>query len=221
LSSLMEQPVIYVFTHDSIGLGEDGPTHQPIEQLATLRATPHFTVIRPADANEAAEAWRVTAEHMVGPVALVLSRQKVPTLDRNVYAPASGLTHGAYILKDATGGSPDVILVATGAEVHLITAAQKTLEDRGVKTRIVSMPSWELFDAQTVDYRTSVLQFGVKKLAVEAGSPLGWHKYVGSDGDVIALDHFGASAPAERIFKEFGFTPENVVDRTLKLIGRQ
>jgi transketolase len=187
---------------------------------ATLRATPHFTVIRPADANEAAEAWRVAAEHLVGPVALVLSRQKVPTLDRGIYAGASGLKYGAYVLKEASGGRPDVILIATGAEVHLITAAQKTLEERGIRTRIVSMPSWELFDAQTNDYRQSVLPSGAKKLAVEAGSSLGWHKYVGSHGDIIALDHFGASAPADRIFKEFGFTPENVVNRALKLIGR-
>src|SRR5207249_4905295 len=166
LTAVMEQPVIFVFTHDSVGLGEDGPTHQPIEQLATLRATPHITVIRPGDANEAAEAWRVTAEHLVGPVALILTRQKVPTLDRTAYAPASGLKRGAYTLKEASGGAPDVILIATGSEVQLITAAQKTLEDRGIKTRAVSMPSWELFDAQTHDYRQSVLPSGIKKLAV-------------------------------------------------------
>jgi transketolase len=215
----MKQPVIYVFTHDSVGLGEDGPTHQPIEQLATLRATPHFTVIRPADANEAVEAWRAAAEHVVGPVALVLTRQKVPTLDRSVYAPASGLHRGAYVLKDADGGSPDVILIATGSEVTLIVEAHKLLAQRGVRARIVSMPSWELFDSQTPHYRESVLPQGVKKLAVEAAASLGWHKYAGSDGDVLAIDHFGASAPAERVFQEFGFTAENVADRATQLIN--
>ncbi len=221
LSSLMKQPVVYVFTHDSVGLGEDGPTHQPIEQLATLRATPHFTVIRPGDANEAVEAWRAAAQHVVGPVALILTRQKVPTLDRSVYSPAAGLHKGAYVLKEADGGNPDVVLIATGSEVSLIVEAQKLLAQRGVRARIVSMPSLELFDAQTSDYRDSVLPAGIKKLAVEAGASLGWHKYVGTDGDVLAIDHFGASAPAERIFQEFGFTAENVANRALTLIGRE
>lgn len=220
LSCLMEQPVVYVFTHDSVGLGEDGPTHQPIEQLATLRATPHMTVIRPADANEAAESWKAAAQHIVGPVALVLTRQKVPTIDRTAYAPAAGLHKGAYILKEADGGSPQVVLIATGSEVSLIIDAQKKLSEQGVRARVVSMPSWELFDAQTPDYRESVLPANVKKLAVEAGASLGWHKYVASDGDVIAIDHFGASAPYERILQEFGFTAENVANRALTLIGR-
>lgn len=220
LSCLMEAPVIYVFTHDSVGLGEDGPTHQPIEQLATLRATPHCTVIRPGDANEAAEAWRVAVVHQNGPVALVLTRQKVPTLDRSVFAPADGLRKGAYVLKDADGGSPQVVLIATGSELSLIVDAQKLLAEQGVPARIVSMPSWELFDAQTPDYRESVLPPSVKKVAVEAGASLGWHKYVGADGDVIALDHFGASAPYETIYKNFGLTPENVANRALALLGR-
>jgi transketolase len=219
LSALTEAPVIYVFTHDSVGLGEDGPTHQPIEQLATLRATPHFLTIRPADGNEAAEAWRIVAEHQVGPAALVLTRQKLPTLDRSIYASADGLRRGAYILKEAEDGSPEVVLVGTGSEVALIVEAEKLLAEKGIKTRLVSMPSWELFDAQPEDYRERVLPRGVKKLAVEAGASLGWHKYVGTEGDVIAIDHFGASAPYEEIFKQFGFTPENVANRALALIG--
>jgi transketolase len=220
LSALMEAPVIYVFTHDSVGLGEDGPTHQPIEQLASLRAVPHCTVIRPGDANEAAEAWRVTVEHQQGPVALILSRQKLPTLDRTVFAPVDGLRKGAYILKEADGGSPDVILISTGSELGLIVDAQKLLAEQGVKTRLVSMPSWELFDAQPEDYRKSVLPVNVKKLSVEAGASQGWHKYTGTDGDVIAIDHFGASAPYETIYKNFGLTPENIANRALVLIGR-
>ncbi len=220
LSALMEAPVIYVFTHDSVGLGEDGPTHQPIEQLATLRATPHMTVIRPGDANEAAEAWRLTIEHQVGPVALILTRQKVPTLDRGVFAAASGLRKGAYILREAEGGAPQVILIATGSEVSLIVDAQELLTEQGVRARLVSMPSWEMFDAQPEDYRVSVLPREVRKVAVEAGASLGWHKYAGSDGDVIAIDHFGASAPYETIYKNFGLTPENIANRALVLIGR-
>lgn len=220
LSCLMELPVIYVFTHDSVGLGEDGPTHQPIEQLATLRATPHMTVLRPGDANEAVEAWRVTAERQAGPVALILSRQKLPTLDRAVYAPAEGVHKGAYILKEADGDTPEVILISTGSELGLIVDAQKLLAEQGVQARLVSMPSWELFDAQGPDYRASVLPEGVKKLAVEAGASLGWHKYVGTGGDVIAIDHFGASAPYEEIYKHFGLTPENIANRALVLLGK-
>jgi transketolase len=220
ICAITEQPVIYVFTHDSVGLGEDGPTHQPIEQLATLRATPHFTVIRPADSNESVEAWKAAAEHFVGPVALILTRQKLPTLDRTIYAPADCLHKGAYVLKDSQGGSPEVVLMATGSEVHLVTEAQKLLEGQGVRVRAVSMPSWELFDAQPPAYREQVLPRAAKKVAVEAAASLGWHKYVGSDGTVIALDHFGASAPYERIFKEFGLTPEHVANEALALLGR-
>jgi len=229
LAALSELPVLFIFTHDSIGLGEDGPTHQPVEQLATLRATPHILTIRPADANEVAEAWRVAVEHQTGPVALVLTRQKVPTFDRTVYAPASGLRRGAYILREGylesdtrprTLDTPDIILIGTGSEVALVVEAQKRLAERGVRARVVSMPSWELFDAQPPDYRESVLPRGVKKLAMEAGASLGWHKYVGEDGDVIAVDRFGASAPYERIFQEYGLTVENVIDRALELLGR-
>lgn len=218
LAALMELPVILVFTHDSIGLGEDGPTHQPVEQLATLRATPNLLTIRPADANEAAEAWRVAVENLQGPTALVLTRQKVPCYDRSVFAPASGLRQGAYILKEAEGGTPDVILIGTGSEVSLVVEAERLLTERGVRTRLVSMPCWELFDAQPLSYRESVLPSGVKKVAVEAAATLGWHKYVGSDGAVIGLDRFGASAPAERLYAEFGFTAQNVAERALALL---
>ncbi len=218
LAALMELPVILVFTHDSIGLGEDGPTHQPVEQLATLRATPNLLTIRPADANEAAEAWRVAVENLQGPTALVLTRQKVPCYDRSVFAPASGLRQGAYILKEAEGGTPDVILIGTGSEVSLVVEAERLLAERGVRARLVSMPCWELFDAQPLSYRESVLPSGVKKVAVEAAATLGWHKYVGSDGAVIGLDRFGASAPAERLYAEFGFTAQNVAERALALL---
>lgn len=220
LSALMELPVIYVFTHDSVGLGEDGPTHQPIEQLATLRATPHFLVIRPADANESVVAWQVACEHLVGPVALVLTRQKLTTLDRGEFAAADGLRRGAYVLKDTAGGTPEVVLIATGSEVSLIVDAQRELAARGILARTVSMPSCELFDAQPEDYRRSVLPPDVPKLAVEAAATLGWHKYVGVGGDVIGLDHFGASAPYEKVFEGFGMTAENVVRRAAALLGR-
>ncbi len=220
LSALMELPVIYVFTHDSVGLGEDGPTHQPIEQLATLRATPHSLTIRPGDGNESAEAWKVAVEHMTGPVSLILSRQKCPSFDRTVYAPASGLAKGAYIMKEADGGNPEVILIATGSELQIAAKAQTLLAEKGVKARLVSMPCWELFDAQLPEYRNSVLPANVKKISIEAASSVGWHKYVGSDGDVIAVDHFGASAPAERIYQEFGLTAEDMAKRALALIGK-
>jgi transketolase len=215
LAALMELPVIFVFTHDSIGLGEDGPTHQPVEQLATLRATPNLLTIRPADANEAAQAWRVAVENLRGPTALILTRQKVPCYDRSVYCPADGLWQGAYILKEAEGGQPDLILIGTGSEVALIVEAQRLLAEQGVKARLVSMPCWELFDAQPQSYRETVLPPGVKKVAVEAAATLGWHKYVGTDGVVIGLDRFGASAPAERLYAEFGFTPQNIVERAM------
>jgi transketolase len=166
------------------------------------------------------EAWKAAAQHLVGPVALILTRQKLPTLDRTVYGSAEGLHKGAYVLKDSAGGAPEVVLIGTGSETPLVVDAEKLLAEVGVKARVVSMPSWELFDAQTPDYRNSVLPAGVKKVAVEAGASLGWHKYVGQDGEVIALDHFGASAPYERIYKEFGLTPENIANTALRLIGR-
>jgi transketolase len=220
LAALMELGVIYVFTHDSIGLGEDGPTHQPIEQLAALRAIPQLVVIRPADANETTVAWRVAIESRHRPVALVLTRQNVPTLDRSQFAAADGLRRGAYVLADAPS-KPDLILIGTGSEVSLIVAARQKLAEQKVQARIVSMPSWELFDAQPRDYRESVLPPSVRpRLAVEAGLPQGWHFYVGDGGDVIGLDRFGASAPGNVVMEKLGFTVNHVVERALALLGR-
>ncbi|HOQ29425.1 MAG TPA: transketolase C-terminal domain-containing protein, partial [Armatimonadota bacterium] len=187
---------------------------------AMLRAMPNVVTLRPADASETAEAWRVAIERLDGPTVLLLTRQNLPSLDRSVFAPAEGLRKGAYVLRDAEGGAPEIVLIATGSEVAVALAAQDALAARGVRARVVSMPSWELFDAQPASYRDSVLPPGVKRLAVEAGSSMGWHKYVGIDGDIIALDHFGASAPAEVLAREFGFTPENVTSRALRLLGR-
>ncbi|MDH7497957.1 MAG: transketolase, partial [Syntrophomonadaceae bacterium] len=196
LAALMGLHVIYVFTHDSIGLGEDGPTHQPVEQLASLRAIPGLTVLRPADANETAEAWRVAVQSW-GPVALVLTRQNVPVLDRTHYAPASGVARGAYVLKDPAGATPAAILLATGSEVHVALEAAQGLEADGIPTRVVSMPSWELFERQSEEYRRAVLPPGItRRVAIEAGSPLGWHRYVGPHGTVVGMEDFGASAPA-------------------------
>ena len=221
LAALMEQRVIYVFTHDSIGVGEDGPTHQPVEQLAVLRAIPNLVVIRPCDANETALAWRVAIELRNRPVVLALTRQNVPTLDRTQVASAEGLRHGAYVLAEAPTGKPDVILIASGSEVHLVLDARQKLLEQKVQARVVSMPSWELFDAQSQEYRDSVLLPSVRlRIAVEAGVTQGWHRYTGDLGDVIGLDRFGASAPGGTVMREFGFTPENVLQRTLALIRR-
>jgi len=221
LAALMEQRVIYVFTHDSIGVGEDGPTHQPVEQLAVLRAIPNLVVIRPCDANETALAWRVAIELRNRPVVLALTRQNVPTLDRTQVDSAEGLRHGAYVLADAPTGKPDVILIASGSEVHLVLDARQKLLEQKVQARVVSMPSWELFDAQPQEYRDSVLLPSVRlRLAVEAGVTQGWHRYTGDLGDVIGLDRFGASAPGGTVMREFGFTPENVLQRTLALLRR-
>ncbi len=221
LAALMELGVIYVFTHDSIGVGEDGPTHQPIEQLAALRAIPHLTVIRPADANETAVAWRVAIESRANPVALALTRQGVPTLDRSRFAPAEGLRKGAYVLADAAGGKPDLILIGTGSEVSLVIAASEQLAEHNIRARVVSMPSWELFEQQPQAYRETVLPRAVRaRLAVEAGLPLGWHRYVGDGGDVLAIERFGASAPGNVVMEKFGFTVNRVVERAQALIGR-
>ena len=221
LAAIMEQQVIYVFTHDSIGLGEDGTTHQPVEQLANLRAIPHLIVIRPCDANETAYAWRFAIESRDCPVALILTRQDVPTLDRSRYAAAAGLKRGAYILAEAANGRPDIILIATGSEVSLIVEAQRELEKQNIQTRLVSMPSWELFDAQAEEYRRSVFPPLIReRLAVEAGATQGWHRYVGDLGDVIGLDHFGSSAPGPVLMREYGFTVENVCKRALALIEK-
>ncbi len=211
IAALMQVPIVYVYTHDSIGLGQDGPTHQPIEQLAGLRAMPGLIVIRPADANETVEAWRVALQQG-GPVALSLTRQALPTLDRSKYAPAAGLAKGAYVLADAEGGAAEVILMASGSEVTLCVQAQAALKEKGVRARVVSMPSWELFEAQGPEYRESVLPRSVTaRVAVETGSPLGWDRYAGPTGEIIAMHTFGASAPIKDVMPHFGFTAEHVV----------
>ena len=222
LAALMEQGVIFVFTHDSIAIGEDGSTHQPIEQLASLRAIPNLLVIRPSDANETAVAWRVAIETRNQPVALVLTRQDVPTLDRKQFAAAEGLRRGAYILADAPNGKPEIILIATGSEVSLITTAREKLQKQKIPVRLVSMPSWELYDAQSASYRESVLPASTRaRLAVEAGATQGWRKYVGDQGDVIGVDRFGASAPGEVMMRKFGFTADNVYKHAMKLIDHK
>nr|MBC7245131.1 transketolase [Chloroflexota bacterium] len=221
LAALMELPVIYVFTHDSIGLGEDGPTHQPVEHLASLRAMPHLTVIRPADATETVVAWKVALQHRTGPVALALSRQKLPIIDRSTYAAADGLALGAYVLADAGSGNVDLILIATGSEVSLALEAQKRLEQQGIGTRVVSMPSWELFEAQPQEYREAVLPPHITaRLAIEAGVAQGWCRYVGERGTVLSIECFGASAPYKVLFQKYGFTVENVVEHALDVLKR-
>jgi transketolase len=212
LSALMELPVVYVFTHDSIGVGEDGPTHEPVEQLASLRAMPGLIVIRPADANETAEAWKVVMRLHHEPAALVLTRQAVPTIDRGNYAAASGLARGAYVLADAPDGRPDVLLLASGSEVALCLQAYEQLKAEGVKARVVSMPSWELFEDQPQEYRDRVLPPAVTaRVSVEAASTFGWARYVGTTGQSLGMHSFGASAPLKALVKKFGFTPEHVV----------
>jgi transketolase len=221
LAALMELRVIYVFTHDSIGLGEDGPTHQPVEQLASLRAIPCLIVIRPCDANETAAAWRVAIESRDRPVALVLTRQNVPTWDRNQFAAAEGLRRGAYVLADAPDSRPDLILIATGSEVALVVAARQKLLEQRIHARVVSMPSWELFDAQPREYRDAVLSPSVRaRLAVEAARTQGWHRYVGDAGDIIGIDRFGASAPGNVVMEKLGFTVDHVVERARALLQR-
>jgi transketolase len=222
LAALMKQPVIYVFTHDSIALGEDGPTHQPVEHLAALRAIPNLLVIRPGDANETAEAWRVALGSKDSPVMLALTRQDIPVLDRagQNLAPASELAKGAYVLAEARGGEPRLILIGTGSELSLCLQAREQLEAAGVPTRVVSMPCWELFDRQPVEYRQAVLPDQVTaRLAVEAGSTQGWCRYTGTHGDVVGVDTFGASAPAKEVLKHYGFTVEHVVARARELLG--
>ncbi len=220
LAALMGLHVIHVFTHDSIAVGEDGPTHEPIEQLAGLRAIPKLTVLRPGDANEAAVAWRVAIETRNRPVLFALSRQDLPTLDRTRYASADGLRKGAYVLSEAKDAKPALILIASGSEIGLIVAAAERLQGEGIAVRCVSMPSWDLFDAQPQAYRDSVLPPAVRaRLAVEAGSPQGWHRYVGDRGDVIGIDHFGASAPGETVLREYGFSVDNVCARAKALLA--
>lgn len=219
LAAIMKLRTIFIYTHDSVGLGEDGTTHQPIEQLVALRAIPDLTVIRPADANETAYAWKAAIENN-GPTALALTRQKVPVFDRSKYCSAEGLLKGAYVLSD-TEGSPDLIFIATGSEVQLAVKASETLAKENIKTRVVSMPSWELFEKQSAEYKQSVLPKDIKKrVVIEAASSMGWCKYAGDDGVIIGIDRFGESAPAEKIFTEFGFTVENVVNQAKKILGK-
>jgi transketolase len=219
LAAMMGLKVIYVFTHDSIGLGEDGPTHQPIEQLAGLRAVPNLIVIRPADAAETAEAWRVAIKHRGGPVALALTRQKVATLDRGKFAPASGLAQGGYVLAEATGGRPRAMVLSCGSEIEIALKAREELESGGVPTRVVSLPSLELFARQPAAYRDQVLPPRIPcRVAVEAAHPLPWYRWVGDRGAVIGLERFGASAPYQRIYQELGITPQAVVRRVRELL---
>jgi transketolase len=220
LAALMGLHVVHVFTHDSLALGEDGPTHQPIEQLASLRAIPKLTVIRPGDANETAVAWQVAVETRDRPVLLALTRQDLTTLDRKRYASAEGLRRGAYVLSEAKGGAPALILIASGSEVSLILAAADRLRDDGIAVRCVSMPSWDLFDAQPPSYRDEVLPPQVTaRLAVELGVEQGWHRYVGDRGDMLGIDRFGASAPGEVLLEQYGFTVDNVVARAKRLLA--
>jgi transketolase len=218
LAALMRLPVIYVGTHDSIGLGEDGPTHQPVEHLAMLRAIPGMLVLRPADAGETVEAWRAAIEHRNGPVVLVLTRQKVPVLDRTKVGPAEGLRRGGYVLWDPPGG-PQAILIATGSEVHVALDAAERLLSEGIRARVVSLPSWELFEAQPAEYRESVLPKAIRaRVGIEAASPFGWLRYITEAGTMIAMDGFGASAPAERLFAEFHFTTERAAAAVRRLL---
>jgi transketolase len=220
LAALMEQPTIYIFTHDSVGLGEDGPTHQPIEQLPSLRAIPGLIDLRPADANETAEAWRFAMEHTEGPVFLSLTRQALPHLDRETMGAASGLRRGAYVLADAEGGGPQVILIATGSEVSLALEARERLAAEGVRARVVSMPSWALFARQDKAYRDEVLPPHVRaRVSVEAAHPMGWERWVGNEGTVIGISRFGASAPAKRVFHELGLSAENVAAKAKACLG--
>jgi transketolase len=220
LAALMEQPTIYVFTHDSVGLGEDGPTHQPIEQLASLRAIPGLIDLRPADANETAEAWRFAMEHHEGPVFFSLTRQALPNLDREILGAASGLRRGAYVLADAEGGDPQAILIATGSEVSVALEARDRLAAEGIRARVVSMPSWALFAQQDRAYRDEVLPPHVRaRVSIEAAHPMGWERWVGSEGTVIGISRFGASAPAKRVFQELGLSAENVAAKAKECLG--
>jgi transketolase len=221
LGALMEIPAMYIFTHDSIGVGEDGPTHQPVEQLASLRAMPNMLVLRPGDANEVVEAYKVILQHKHGPCSLVLTRQAMPTLDRTKYAPASGVAKGAYVLADAGGGKPDVILMANGSELSLCVEAYEKLKAAGVNARVVSMPSWELFEQQDASYKASVLPPEVTaRVSVEMASTFGWERYVGAKGKMIGMHSFGASAPLKDLLKKFGFSADIVVAAAREAMGK-
>ena len=220
LSALSDLHSIWIFTHDSIGVGEDGPTHQPVEHLASLRAIPNLSVIRPADANETREAWISAIKNKHTPTALVLSRQNLPTIDRSIYAPAENLHKGAYILSDFGDGSPQVILMASGSEVGLALQSAAVLADEGIRTRVVSFPSWDLFEKQPDSYQAEVFPQDIKvRVAVEAGVSMGWRKWIGDQGDVVTVDEYGASAPASTIFSEYGFSVENIVTKVKNLLG--
>jgi len=222
LAALMRLHIIYIFTHDSIALGEDGPTHQPVEHLASLRAMPNLTVIRPADANETAEAWRMAMEYKEGPIAIILTRQNVPVIDRSKFNPANGLRKGAYILADPLSGKPEIILIGTGSEIHLALDVYEKLRSEGIGARVVSMPSWELFEKQPEQYRSEILPPEITvRMSIEAGVTLGWHKYIGLQGEIVGVDHFGASAPGKILLKEFGFTSENVLNRIKALLAKR
>ena len=220
LAALMGLRVIFIFSHDSVGLGEDGPTHQPIEQLAGLRAVPNLMTIRPADAAETAEAWQVALERRDGPTALILTRQKLPLLNQPGLAAADGLRRGGYILWQASD-EPDIAIIASGSEVAIALEAGRALKEKGVKARIVSLPSWELFDAQPIKYRNSVLPPGLKaRISIEAAAAIGWERYVGLDGIVIGLNRFGASAPGKVIYEQFGLTAERITSEAIRLLQR-
>ncbi len=221
LAAIMKIRLVLVFTHDSIGLGEDGTTHQPVEQLIGLRSVPNVTVVRPADANETAQAWRVAIQHTAGPVALLLTRQGIPVIDQNKFTKANALEKGAYILSEPEG-KPDVILIASGSEVHLVLAAQEKLKEKNIHARVVSMPSWNLFEKQSADYKEKVLPKALRKrLSVEAGSTIGWRKYVTDEGDSIGVDTFGESGPGGEVMKEYGFSVANVVKRAEALLSKK
>ncbi|RPI65269.1 MAG: transketolase [Ignavibacteriales bacterium] len=220
LAALMKQKVIYVFTHDSIGLGEDGPTHQPIEQIASLRAIPNLVVIRPADANETVEAWKYAINHVGGPVALILTRQKLPILDQNKYGSAKGLQYGAYIVKDSVA-KPDLLLIATGSEVSLSLKAAEQLEAEGKNVRVISFPSWEIFEQQSDEYKNQILPTGIKtRVSVEMGIGMGWQKYIGDFGEAISIETFGASAPDNILYEKYGFAVENVVVTAKRVLSK-
>jgi transketolase len=222
LSAIMELPTIFVFTHDAMGDGEDGPTHQPVEQLISLRAIPGMVVLRPADANEVVEAYRYVMQLRHQPALFALSRQPLPTFDRRKYSSAAGVARGAYVMADPPDGPPELILIASGSEVALIVGAHETLAARGIRSRVVSMPSWDIFEHQPQAYRDEVLLPTVKaRLAVEQGSVLGWDRYVGPEGRVIGMKTFGASAPLKELDRKFGFEPERVIAVAMELLGRR
>ena len=221
LSALSDFPSIWVFTHDSIGVGEDGPTHQPVEHLAALRSIPKLVVIRPADANEVREAWKIAVSRRVGPTALILTRQNLPIIDRNIYSSASGVQQGAYVLADLGDGAPELMLMASGSEVSLIVQAGIILAAEGLNVRLGSFSSWELFNMQGKEYRDSVFPSNIRaRLAIEAGVSQGWHRWVGDQGKVISIERFGASAPYQVIYEKYGLTVENIVTYARTMISR-